>query len=226
MDVLKFSEQLLFQVRSQKPVAALVEQLASIPLETLRLALDTDDRKKTFWINLYNAFYQLLRSEKQVAKPAIFRQKLVLVAGNALNLDDIEHGILRRNRIKWALGYLADPFAPVLLKRLAVSSLDYRIHFALHCGARSCPPIAFYTAGKIDQQLESATLSFLQSDTEVDEGKKEVRVTALFRWYLGDFGGPRGVRRLLKETLGLETSGMRLVIKNYDWTEQFDDFSG
>jgi hypothetical protein len=226
MDVVKFSEQLLLQVRSQKPVAALVEQLASIPLEKLRLALDTDDRKKAFWINLYNAFFQLLRSEKQVAKPAIFRQKLVVVAGNALSLDDIEHGILRRNRIKWALGYLADPFAPVLLKRLAVFSMDYRIHFALHCGARSCPPIAFYTAGKIDQQLEAATLSFLQSDTEVVERKKEVRVTALFRWYLGDFGGPHGVRRLLKEKLGLETSGMRLVIKNYDWTEQSDNFSG
>ncbi|MBK9335396.1 MAG: DUF547 domain-containing protein [Lewinellaceae bacterium] len=226
MDVVKFSEQLLHQVRSQKPVAALVEQLASIRLETIRLALDTDDRKKAFWINLYNAFFQLLRSEKQVAKPAIFRQKLVVVAGNALSLDDIEHGILRRNRIKWALGYLADPFAPVLLKQLAVSSMDYRIHFSLHCGARSCPPIAFYTAGKIDQQLESATLSFLQSDTEVVEREKEVHVTALFRWYLGDFGGARGVRRLLKENLGLETSGMRLVIKDYDWTEQFDDFSG
>ena len=29
--------------------------------------------------------------------------------------------------------------------QVALSSLDPRIHFALNCGARSCPPICVYT---------------------------------------------------------------------------------
>ncbi len=225
MDIVGYSEQLLLQVKMQAPAAPLVGQLASISPIQLRLALDTDERKKAFWINIYNAFFQLLRSGRQVAKPEIFRQKLVVIAGMALSLDDVEHGILRRYRLKWALGYLPDPFAPAVLKNLAVSRMDYRIHFALHCGARSCPPIAFYASEKIDRQLELATQSFLQSDTDVFESKQEVHISALFRWYCGDFGGQRGIRRLLKAHIGLDTAGMRIVVKPYDWTEQADGFS-
>jgi thiol-disulfide isomerase/thioredoxin len=32
--------------------------------------------------------------------------------------------------------------------------VDYRIHFALNCGAKSCPPIVYYSPEKLDQQLE------------------------------------------------------------------------
>lgn len=30
------------------------------------------------------------------------------------------------------------------IKKLAVSNLDYKIHFALNCGGKICPPIRFY----------------------------------------------------------------------------------
>lgn len=84
MNIVKLSEQLLFQVRMQEPATAPVEQLEALPFDTLRLALDTDERKKAFWINVYNAFFQLLRSEKKVSKPEIFRKKLIVIAGTAI----------------------------------------------------------------------------------------------------------------------------------------------
>ena len=34
--------------------------------------------------------------------------------------------------------------------KVALSELDPRIHFALNCGARSCPPIRVYTEEKYD----------------------------------------------------------------------------
>ncbi len=225
MNIVKLSEQLLFQVRMQEPATAPVEQLAALSFGTLRLALDTDERKKAFWINVYNSFFQLLRSEKKVSKPEIFRKKLIVIAGTAFSLDDIEHGILRRNRLKWASGYLPNPFASIVLKQLAVSKLDFRIHFALNCGARSCPPIAFYSPDKIEWQLETAMLAFLEAETEVFNEKNEIQITPLFQWYLGDFGGMRGVRRLLHEKLGLDTTGKRLILNKYDWTEHLDNFS-
>jgi hypothetical protein len=225
MDIVKLSEQLLFQVRMQESTAPLVQQLEALPFGTLRLALDTDERKKAFWINVYNAFFQLLRSEKRVPKSEIFRKKLVVIAGTTLSLDDIEHGILRRNRLKWALGYLPNPFTAPVLKRLEVSKLDFRVHFALNCGARSCPPISFYTPDKIEQQLELAMLSFLGEDILVFPDKKEVHLTPLFKWYLGDFRGFYGIRRLLYDKLHLETKGFKLIYKDYDWAEHLDNFS-
>ena len=40
---------------------------------------------------------------------------------------------------------------------MAVDVIDFRIHFALNCGAKSCPPIAFYSYDKINDQLDLAT---------------------------------------------------------------------
>jgi len=225
MTINQLSEQLLLQVKMQEPTAKSIALLEALPPASLQAALDKDTRKKAFWINIYNAFFQILRSERQVGKPAIYRQKLVNIAGQAFSLDDIEHGILRRNRIKWALGYLPNPFAPALLKKLAVSEVDWRIHFSLNCGAKSCPPIAFYSPEKLERQLDMATRSFLESETEVFPGKKEVHVTRLFQWFLGDFGGRGGIRRILKEKGNLDTAGMKLVFKKYDWEEELNNFN-
>lgn len=219
------SEQLLVQVKMQQHIAEIIAQLEALPLTALKASLNNDVRKKAFWINIYNAFFQILRSQQQVEKPVVYCQKLLTIAGQVFSLDDIEHGILRRNRIKWSLGYLGNPFAPALLKKLAVQSVDWRIHFALNCGAKSCPPIAFYSPEKLDRQLDMAALSFLESETVVFSEKKEIHVTRLFQWFLGDFGGRGGVRRILQEKLNLETAGMRLVFKEYDWEEELENFT-
>ena len=42
--------------------------------------------------------------------------------------------------------------------------LDPRIHFALNCGATSCPPIRVYSSANLDYQLDRAAASFLCSD--------------------------------------------------------------
>ena len=42
--------------------------------------------------------------------------------------------------------------------------LDPRIHFALNCGATSCPPIRVYSSSNLDSQLDRAAASFLCAD--------------------------------------------------------------
>ena len=139
-------------------------------------------------------------------------------------MDDIEHGILRRFRHKYSLGYFPQLFASKAIKKLAVSKVDYRIHFALNCGAKSCPPIAFYTADQIEQQLETATLSFLESETDYLNEKKEVHISRLFLWFMADFGGKRGIRQILEKKLHQKTTGYQLVFKKYSWEEHLDNF--
>ncbi|MEO1261701.1 MAG: DUF547 domain-containing protein [Bacteroidota bacterium] len=224
MDINQISEQLLLKVKLGKPTNEIIQYLKGCSFIKLNHALRDDDSKKAFWINIYNAFFQILRKDG-IEKPDIYRKKLIEIAGHPFSLDNIEHGILRKYRFKFSLGYLPNFFTSKTIKLLAVSKIDYRIHFALNCGAESCPPIAFYSPEQLDTQLNTATLSFLESETEYFPDKKEIHISRLFQWYLGDFGGHRGIRKILKEKLQIETSGVKLIYRKYSWEEQLHNFS-
>ncbi|MEM6264720.1 MAG: DUF547 domain-containing protein [Bacteroidota bacterium] len=218
------SEILIRTVKLSQDYQEILEELAQYPLQRLKEELHNDDLRKAFWINSYNAFFLIFRRERGIQKPHIYRQKLVTIAGEKLSLDEIEHGILRRFRYKFSRGYLANPFARRLVKQLALRQIDFRIHFALNCGAQSCPPIAFYTANKINEQLEMATLSFLESETLLKPGDKEIHISRLFHWYLGDFGGKSGIRNMLQKYLQLDSKGCKLIYKQYSWKEDLENY--
>jgi hypothetical protein len=219
------SEKLLLTVKKQEPTDALLSQLANLQLPLVQSELSNDDLKKAFWINIYNSFFQILRKVNRVENSTIFTQKLILIANTWWSLDDIEHGILRRFRYKFSLGYLPHLFISNRIKELAVLEFDYRIHFALNCGAKSCPPIAFYSANNIEQQLEMATSSFLDSETDIDDEKKEIHISRLFLWFLADFRGRRGIRNILEEKLDQNTDEYKLRFRKYSWDEQLDNYS-
>ena len=135
LEVSQLSEQLLLQVKKQESTDQLRAELAQVNLQILTSALRFDIQKKAFWINIYNAFFQILRKEKKVGKPEIYRSKLIPLAGHHFSLDDIEHGILRKYRLKWGLGYLPNPFAPALIKPACClrDRLSHSFCFKLWC---------------------------------------------------------------------------------------------
>lgn len=219
------AEQLLLAVKMDEPTDVLIQHVESLSMADLQTALQSDNQKKTFWINSYNAWFLILRKYRKVDKKRIYTEKLFTIAGQAMSLDDVEHGILRKYRYKFSLGYLPNPFAPSIIRKLAVSNVDYRLHFALNCGAISCPPIAFYHEADIDTQLDMATRSFLESDVNIDHAKKIIHISRLMLWYKGDFGGSRGIRAMLKQVLDLEPRGYTLTYKPYNWEESLDNFT-
>lgn len=188
--------------------------------------------RMAFWINLYNAVVidaviaaDVTRSvtEDGLGGLRFFRHAGCVVNQQCLSCDDIEHGILRANR--------GHPFIPGRhfaaddpRRAWIVEPLDPRIHFALNCASRSCPPIAVYDAGRLDAQLDLAARSFV--DQSVRRVGDALEVSALFRWYAGDFGGRDGVigflfthlpeddRRALIAQRGART---RLRYAHYDW---------
>ena len=222
--ILALSIALLMSVRDGLPTGDLESQLAQLSMADLETALNDDNSKKTFWINIYNAYFQLLATREKLVKPAIFNERIIAIAGAKFSLDDIEHGILRRYRWKWSLGYLPQIFPGKLIRKLAVHAVDYRIHFALNCGAKSCPPIAFYAAEHLDQQLNIARNGFLQAETEIDVASKTLHVTALFQWFRADFGGKRGLRRILSQALQMDLHGYHIIVQKYDWSVQLHHF--
>jgi hypothetical protein len=167
-----------------------------------RFDLDGDDARTAFWINLYNVLtihgvlaLGVRRSVMEI--PTFFGRAAYRVAGHVFVLDDIENGILRRNAphpvTKRRMFRDGDPRAA-----FAPSRLDPRIHGALVCAARSCPPIAFYEPARLDEQLELAARS-LAGATTVDAATHTLGVHLVFRWYRDDFGGDAGVRAFLKK---------------------------
>lgn len=68
---------------------------------------------------------------------------------------------------------------------------DARIHFAIVCAAKGCPPLRSeaFEATRLDEQLDDQTREFL-SQTEknnFDLDNKTARISPIFSWFKKDF---------------------------------------
>ena len=173
-----------------------------------------------FWINVYNAATQLrLRRDGDSFgdRSRFFGTPCLTVAGTRLSLDDMEHGILRGGRPKLGLGFIPGIFSRPPFPGLRLP-LDPRIHFALNCGAASCPPIAAYTTSGIDGELDLATRSYLEQEVDYDPERRAVTLPRICLWYMGDFGGFPGLRTLLREHGVIPTQHSPSIrFSSYDW---------
>lgn len=226
--LVKLSQNFIYAAKTNEDAATYMQQLRELPYDSLLKTIATDDEKKAFWINLYNAFtYTSLHKnpEQYNNRRKFFGNKNIIIAGKAFSLDKIEHGILRRSKIKWSLGYLNKIFPGKTEKELRVDTLDYRLHFALNCGAKSCPPIAFYIPETIHLQLETATMAYLSGEAEYDSTTNVLKLPAILSWFRRDFGGKKKIVELLK-TKQLLPSTVEPIIqfKQYDWTLYPDNF--
>lgn len=153
--------------------------------------LVSDRQKKAFWVNVYNGLTNYWMIRKRIRRSMkedlrIFVYNQVKIGGFKFSLDQIEHGILRRNaKVKyWPL----PQFMPWDRRRAFIcAQLDYRIHFALNCGANSCPAIAFYDPENIENQLAQAEAIFAETEFIVDEELCTLTVSKIFQWYQKDF---------------------------------------
>jgi hypothetical protein len=182
--------------------------------------------RTAFWINLANALvidavisYGVRESVRE--QPGFFRRAAYRVGPYRFSLDEIEHGLLRANRP--ALPGLPAPFPEDDPRaRFGPGLLDPRVHFALNCGTRSCPPVAFYEAERLQEQLEAAAHSFINAEgVRVADG--EAVLSPLFEFYRDDFGGTEGVLNWVRryctdaEALRLVDAG-RFRFSSYDWS--------
>lgn len=221
-DALGLARGLLRRVRHGEPTHEFEAALRDLPRADLAAALADADARLAFWINVYNAHVQLLLAaspEQFRNRRAFFSAPVVAVAGADLSLDDVEHGLLRRSHPKWGLGYVPNPFAGGFERRFRVAERDPRVHFALNCGAASCPPVAAYRAGDLDDQLDAATAAYLEREVAYDAADGVVRVPRLLLWYRGDFGGRQGILELLwRHDLIPRDATPRLTYGTYDWS--------
>lgn len=202
--------------------SAAVKTLASAPEDVLKSQLHTASRAKAFWLNIYNTFvqYQLKRNPELFDdRGAFFKTRSITIANTRLSLDDIEHGIIRNSKNKYSFGYLASFFVSDFERKFRLEKTDYRIHFALNCGARSCPPVALYLPDRVDQQLDKAAQLYLSAAARYDAATNIVYAPALCLWFSADFGGETGVVEMMKKYAivpGPADPGVKYL--SYDWS--------
>ena len=135
-----------------------------------------------YWLNLYNAG-ALRRAATALESdtgsvfriPGAFTDVWATVDGEALSLDDIEHGKIRR---------FGDP----------------RVHAALVCGSVSCPTLRYepFDGAQLDAQLDQQMRVFLESGgAALDRTTNTLKLSRIFLWYGRDFTHPESMPELL-----------------------------
>ncbi|NMM49987.1 DUF547 domain-containing protein [Marinigracilibium pacificum] len=140
----------------------------------------SDNEQLAYWINAYNGFTLKLIVDNYPVKSikdlhptimiplvkTVWHRKFFKINGVDFNLDEIEHGILRKQ--------FKEP----------------RIHFAINCASFSCPPLRneAFTAEKLDSQLQEQAIWFINdSKRNIIKDDGEVYISKIFSWFKGDF---------------------------------------
>ena len=131
-----------------------VYEKLSAELQRVDLSQLSRNEKVAFFINIYNAM--VIHATIKKGPPTwlwtrykFFYQTFYIISGDVYNLQDIENGILRGN--KKGVGMLSPPFSSGdKRKSVALETCEPLIHFALNCGAKSCPPIKTFSPNGLE----------------------------------------------------------------------------
>lgn len=218
VSAIEFSQQFLLAVKSDEPFQAYKDTLAVLNLDSLNAELNTFNERQCFWINMYNALVQSKAKNDTSSfdnRNAFFKQATITVGGAKLSLDNIEHNILRG----------IDKGQNDFTQAFRLEKLDNRLHFALNCGAAACPPIAFYSPEKIDEQLNLAEEIFVQSASKFDLETGVLETSKILDWYADDFGGETGIIELMrKHGVVADQTVSKITYTPYDWTLDLNNY--
>ncbi len=172
----------------------------------------TDGRDKNdvlaFYINAYNSLAVKGIADgygphSLLSRYRFFKGNAYLVAGKTMNLDTLEHKIIRP---------LQEP----------------RIHFALVCAAASCPALRgeAYRADTLNEQLNNQATIFINNKEKnsFDIKQKQANISSIFKWFEEDF--------LLKEKSLSEyianfvnDEAIKLALKQNQFKVSFNDYN-
>ena len=174
--------------------------------------------REAYWLNAYNA--TVLRGVAEA--PATMRNVLTYLP---------DGGFFRARR--WRLDGREMTLDAVENREVRPVFHDPRVHVALNCAARSCPPLraGAYTAAGVDAQLAAQARAYVNAAgrVEVDAAAHSVRVAQIFEWFREDFAGAGGalgwlrgfagapLRAQLDAACGADAGACAVTYRPYDW---------
>ena len=129
--------------------------------------------KMAYWINAYNAFTIKLILDNYPLKSIIALDngktwdiKRIQLGEKTYSLNGIENDILRPQY------------------------KDARIHFAVNCAAKSCPPLLnrAWTGDNLSKYLDQQAKAFINNSKYNKISADAVQISKIFEWYAADFG--------------------------------------
>ena len=158
------------------------------------------NKAMAFWINAYNAFtIKLIVDNYPVSsitkldggKP--WDRKWIKIGEKTYSLNNIENDILRPKY------------------------KDARIHFAVNCAAKSCPPILnrAWTADNLNRNFEKQAKAFINDQNFNKIAVKKIQISKIFEWYASDFGNL--IDYLNKYSNTKINSNARVEYLEYNW---------
>lgn len=229
-DYVEISKNLLKAMRDDNLSEAkkYVDQLATADPAKFKQQINTQEEKLAFWINTYNGLIQYhLTKNPQLFEDRgdFFGDDNLTVLGKKTSFDQLEHGVLRRGTSKFSKGYFKNPFRDDWYEQYQAEKIDWRIHFALNCGAASCPPVRIYDEENIYKQLNASAKMYLNSQVKYDKEAEEVYLPKLMDWFSGDFGGGDGIHKILvKNGYIPNDDDIDHEFNDYDWTLKLGTF--
>jgi hypothetical protein len=170
-----------------------------------------EKERLAFLINLYNAATLKLIVANYPIKSirsigwlpgAAWKQEGVALFGKKVSLDEVEHGIIRKNYA------------------------DARVHFALVCAARGCPPLRAepFVAARLDAQLDEQGRIFMSQPEKnrVDAAGRTVYLSQIFKWFSGDFETASGT--VLKFVTPFFSADAQRALAGGDFKIEFTDY--
>ncbi|CAB9514612.1 Protein of unknown function, DUF547 [Seminavis robusta] len=202
--------------------------------------LDTPSSLKAFGINVYNlmikyAFFRVGIGSSSRARSAFFNGVKFQIGSEVFSFQDWEHGLLRANRkAPYSMKHQFGRKDPRLA--MALPNVDCRLHFALNCGAKSCPPQRTFTADGVEEELRIVSMAFCEDDSnvEIDAKRRILYLNKIMSWYRVDFCDSekelpgklleylRGEKRETLERLLQSRKPITVSYKTYDWSNDGD----
>lgn len=158
-----------------------------------------------FYINAYNAWILHEALGKYPTKSVkdtlftFFTGNRIKVAGEQMSFNHLEKDVIRSK--------FGEP----------------RVHFALNCASRSCPPLKRETfrADKLESQFETLAKAFVNSEKGVivSADQKSAQLSKIFDWYKDDFkaaGGP--IAFINKRRTNALPNDVKISYQDYDWS--------
>jgi Protein of unknown function, DUF547 len=167
--------------------------------ENVPTAQTVKNEKLAYWINAYNALtIKLILDNYPLPKITnldggkTWDVKRFTLGGKKYSLNDIENTIVRP---------MGEP----------------RIHFALNCAAKSCPPLfnEAFVADKLTAQLEARTRKFINDPKYNVIKGSDIKISNIFNWYGKDFDN---VVNFINRYAAVKLkSDVKIGFGEYDW---------
>jgi hypothetical protein len=163
-------------------------------LQALDLASLDESTRMAVVINIYNimmryAFMKVGVPDARSTRSQFFSEVKMNIGGDILSFDDLEHGILRGNRLRY--GAAMPQFgAKDHRARLALSNVEPRVLFALSFSPLVTGELAIIYPNTLHYDLQRETVKYLSkmSNLILEVANHTLHLNKMFHWYKSDFG--------------------------------------